>query len=156
LHFLELAVLGKKARVARRFCAAQIEHHQLCIEADRGARDERLALPDARPVERLPRGEIIRAVEDDIDVDCEGFHCRRVEPLRQRYYRDLRVKGNQGIPGSLDLACADRRGAVENLALQVGEIDLVRIGEGQASEPGGSEVQGRRTAQAARADNQRG
>jgi hypothetical protein len=56
---------------------------------------------------------------------------------------------------SFDFRCADGIGAVEDLALQVREIDLVGVGESQSSDAGGDEVERRRTAEAAGADDQR-
>ena len=50
---------------------------------------------------------------------------------------------------------ADRIGAVENLALQVGEVDLVRVGEGEFSDAAGGEVERRGATQAAGADDER-
>jgi hypothetical protein len=44
-----------------------------------------------------------------------------------------------------DLRRADRLGAVEDLALQVGEVDLVGVGEGEAPDARGGKVQGCRT-----------
>jgi hypothetical protein len=55
----------------------------------------------------------------------------------------------------LDLHRADRLGAVEDLALQVGEVDLVAVGEDQPADARGREIQSRRTTEAARADDQR-
>jgi hypothetical protein len=55
----------------------------------------------------------------------------------------------------VDLALSDALGAVEDLALQVGEVDLVGIGKGQAADAGGGEVERRRAAEAAGADDQR-
>lgn len=49
----------------------------------------------------------------------------------------------------------DRIRAVEDLALQVGEVDLVRIGDRQLADAAGGEVERRRASQAARADDQR-
>ena len=49
---------------------------------------------------------------------------------------------------------ADRLGAIEDLALQVGEVDLVGVGDRQAPKAGGGEVQRRGAAEAARADDQ--
>ena len=50
---------------------------------------------------------------------------------------------------------ADGIRAVENLPLQVGEVDLVGVGEGQAADAGGGEVERRGAAEAAGADDQR-
>jgi len=46
-------------------------------------------------------------------------------------------------------------GAVEDLALQVGEVDPVRIDEGQAADAGGGEVERGGAAEAAGADDER-
>jgi hypothetical protein len=73
----------------------------------------------------------------------------------QRHHFDLRVDRVQRAAGSVDLGRADRIGAVEDLALQVGEVDLVRIGDGQAPDARGSEVERRRAAEPSRADDQR-
>src|ERR1041384_5843341 len=43
-------------------------------------------------------------------------------------------------PRGARLLCADRFGAVQDLALQVGEIDLVGVGERQAADAGRGEV----------------
>jgi len=67
---------------------------------------------------------------------------------------------NVGIDGverglrRFDLDRANGLGAVEDLALQVGEINLVGVGDGQAPEARSGEVQRRRAAEAARADDQ--
>lgn len=45
--------------------------------------------------------------------------------------------------------------AVKNLPLQVGEVDLVGIGDGQSADAACREIQRRRAAEAARADDQR-
>jgi hypothetical protein len=55
----------------------------------------------------------------------------------------------------LDLRRADRPGAVQDLALQVGQVDLVAVGERQPADAGSGEVERRRAAEAARADDQR-
>jgi hypothetical protein len=55
-----------------------------------------------------------------------------------------------------DLHRADGTGPIENLPLQVGEVDLVGIGEGQLADAARGEVERRRAAQAAGADDQRG
>ncbi len=57
---------------------------------------------------------------------------------------------------SLDLGHADAVGAIEDLALQVGEVDLVAIGEDDASNAACGEVKRRRAAEAARAHDEGG
>jgi hypothetical protein len=64
------------------------------------------------------------------------------------------IDGIERRAGGVDLHCADRVAAVQDLALQVGEVDLVGVGERQAPDAGGGQVEGRGAAEAARADNQ--
>ena len=68
---------------------------------------------------------------------------------------DLRVCGVQGGARGIHLRRADCLRAVQDLALQVREIDLVCVGEREAPDAGGCQVQGGRAAEAARADDQR-
>jgi len=49
-----------------------------------------------------------------------------------------------------DLHRADRIGAVQDLALQVGELDLVGVGDRQPADAGGGEIEGGGAAEAAR------
>ena len=66
-----------------------------------------------------------------------------------------------GIQGSERRACrfyflrADGIGAVENLALQVGEVDFVGVGEGDFADAARGEVERRGTTEAAGADDKR-
>src|SRR5688500_3127524 len=50
LHFVDLRVLGEEAGVAGRLGFAKVEDHELAIEADRSAGNERLRMPHARAV----------------------------------------------------------------------------------------------------------
>ena len=67
---------------------------------------------------------------------------------------DLRVYCLQALQGRIDLAHADAGTVVNHLALQVGQVDGVEVGQVQLTHPGGSQVQCHRGAQAAKADNQ--
>ena len=73
----------------------------------------------------------------------------------KRDHFDFRIDGFQGGPRGFHLDGADAFGAVEDLALQVGEVDLVRIGDGEPAEAARRKVERRRAAEAAGADDQR-
>jgi hypothetical protein len=73
----------------------------------------------------------------------------------QRQHDHLRIHRGERAARRFDLRLADRLRAVEDLPLQVGEIDLVAVGDGQAADAGSGEVERRRAAEAARADDQR-
>jgi hypothetical protein len=64
------------------------------------------------------------------------------------------IQGGQGGLRCFHFGRADGIGAIENLTLQVGEVDLVRVGEGEFADAAGGEVKRRRAAEAARADDQ--
>src|SRR4029077_13788260 len=68
---------------------------------------------------------------------------------------DIRVHGAQRAARGKGFLRADRLGAIEDLALQGGEVDLVGISERQAPDAGGGQVERGGTAEAARTDHQR-
>jgi hypothetical protein len=68
---------------------------------------------------------------------------------------DVGIDGIQRRARRVDLYGADRLGAIEDLALQVGEVDLVGVGEREAPDAGRREIERRRAAEAAGADDQR-
>jgi hypothetical protein len=127
----------------------------LRIEADRGARDQRLARRDAGAVERVARGEVVRAVEDHIHVCQQRRQVLRPDPFFQRRDVHVGIQRGQRRLRRVDFCFADRIRAEEDLPLQVGEVDLVRVGEGQLADAAGGEIERRGAAQAARADDQR-
>jgi hypothetical protein len=63
-------------------------------------------------------------------------------------------RGERGRRG-IDLGQADRIRPVEDLALQVGEVDLVGVREREAPDAARGEVERGRAAEAARADDER-
>jgi hypothetical protein len=93
-------------------------------------------------------GEVVGAVEHHVRL----LHQigKILDALVERHDLDVGVdRFQRGLRG-LDFDGADRLGAVEDLALQVGEVDLVGVGQGEAADAGGGEIEGSRTAEAAR------
>ena len=107
----------------------------------------------ARAVQRMSRLEVVGAVEDDIGLRHLLFKV--FDSLTKRNDRDVGVDRIQRRSRGFDFRGANRFGAVEDLPLQVGEVDLVGVGEGEAADAGGGEVERGGTAEAARADDQR-
>jgi len=68
----------------------------------------------------------------------------------ERHDLDVGVERLQRRLRGFDFHRADRVGAVEDLTLQIGEVDLVGVGDGQAADAGGGEVEGGWAAEAAR------
>jgi len=109
----------------------------------------------AGAVDRVARGEIVGAIEDYICLRNQRGEGGCVKPLRNRNDLHLGIHRVQRLLCGVDLHRADRLGAVEDLALQVGEIDLVAVGDGQAADAGRGEVERRRAAESTRADDER-
>ena len=68
--------------------------------------------------------------------------------------RHLGVDGGDPAGGRFHLGRADVGGAVQDLALQVGEIHRVGVGDAEHAHSGRRQVQGRRRSQSAGADDQ--
>jgi hypothetical protein len=108
----------------------------------------------AGTVERVARGEVVGAVEDDVHAREQWLEILRFDSLLQRNNLHARIEGRQRGLRRLDLWRAYAVGAVEDLPLQVGEVDLVRIGEGELADAAGGEIERRGTAEAAGADDE--
>ncbi len=67
---------------------------------------------------------------------------------------DVRVQPDQRLLGRVDLAVADAVEVVQDLALQVGGVDLVHVDDADRADPGGSEVERGRRAETAGAEQQ--
>jgi hypothetical protein len=66
--------------------------------------------------------------------------CRDLDNL------DFRVDGVEGRACRFDFPRTDRVGAIKDLPLQVGEIDLVGVGQRQPADARRREIEGRRAA----------
>ena len=108
----------------------------------------------ASAVERVPRREVVGAIEDQIDAGDEIEKFASLHAPLKGTHLDLGIDGVQGRARGIDLLLAERLAAIEDLPLQVGEIDLVRIRDREAAHAARCEIKRRRTAEAACADDQ--
>jgi hypothetical protein len=100
-------------------------------------------------------GEIVRAVEHDIDGADQIWEIFFLKFRLQGKNLNLGIECAKRRARSLYFGYADGIRAVKNLPLQVGEVDLVRVGEGEFADAAGGEVERRRASQAAGADDER-
>ena len=77
------------------------------------------------------------------------------QPLVDRNDRDVRIERIERAARGVDLHRADSFTPVQDLPLEIGEVDLVGIDQREAADAGRGEVERCRTAQPARADDQR-
>ncbi len=67
----------------------------------------------------------------------------------------VRIQSGKGAARRFHFGRADGIGAIQDLALQVSEVDLIRIGDGQLADAARGEVERCRATKAAGADDQR-
>jgi hypothetical protein len=75
--------------------------------------------------------------------------------MHERNNFNFGIQGGQGSACRLDFRHADRIRAIEDLPLKIGEVDLVRVGQGEFADAARGEVERCRAAQAAGADDER-
>ena len=109
----------------------------------------------AGAVHRVAGGKVVAAVEHYVGLGHPLFQRVALQALGKRYHRHLRVDRAERRARGLDLQRAHGIVAVQDLALQVGEVDTVGIRQREAPDSARGEVERRRAAQAAGADDQR-
>ncbi len=103
----------------------------------------------------MARGEVVRAIEDDVAGGDEAGKIFLLKSPAERNDLDIRIDRVQGRARSLDLRRADRLGAIEDLALEIREIDLVAVGDREPADAARGEIERGGAAEATRADDER-
>src|SRR6266404_3109116 len=147
--------LAKEAAVAGvAHAEIRAEGRDLALEGRQGCRDERLLQAEAELGQEIPGGEVVAAVGDEIVAADQRLGILRGEPHRMG--RDAHAGIDRGECGAraLDLEGTDALGRMDDLALQVGQVDPVGIGDADCPDPGGREVEQERRAETARTDDE--
>ena len=105
-------------------------------------------------VDHVAGREVVGAVDDQVVVLEDLEDVVVVEPHVVQDHLDERVDLGDRLPGRLGLRPADVGLPVDDLALQVRLVDLVELDDAERADAGGGEVEQRRAAQAARADDE--
>ena len=126
-----------------------VEHAECC--RDQGFAGEKACIRN-----EVAGFEIIGAVQHQI-VTADQFHrIAGIEPGRVRRKADMGIEAGNALRRAVDLAPADIRRGVNDLALQIGQRNDVVIDHTERADPGGGEIHQRRRTEAARADHQHG
>jgi len=129
--------------IAGRIVAAQVVDANLAIETNRCARDQRFVMMDAGPIDCMPGGEVVGAVEHQVSTGDERVERLAGKPLLQRHDLDFRVGRAQCLLAGFCLGHADAVLGMENLPLQVGEINGVVINQGDFADASRCKVERR-------------
>ena len=130
---------GIETAVAR---PAQVRRKEagLAFKAENGAVHVRLPEEHASVVGEVTGGKVVRAVHDDV-VGAEEFEgVFTGEAGVVKHDLDVRIEAADGFPGGLGFGPADIRGAVENLALEVGEVHRVEVDDAEFADARGGQI----------------
>src|SRR6266540_3002154 len=144
--------LGVQAAVAGSVLGP--EHARLTVEAVDRAPDVGLALEHAGVVDEVARGEVVRAVDHQVVGADDLAGVVRGQPGLVQGDLDVGVDLTDLVAGALQLGPADVGGAVDDLALQVGGVDLIEVHQADVAYSGRGQVHRVGRAEAAGADQQ--
>src|SRR4030095_9791282 len=105
-----------------------LDGRQLPLETEHACGYERLLGEETGSVDQKPGGEVIGAVENHVIGVDEGKNVLSVDELVIGLDGDLWINGGQGAFSRLHLRLSDRRGRMEDLPLQIGQV-----GDGDAT-----------------------
>ena len=97
-------------------------------------------MPHAGPIQRVPRGEIVAAIQHDLGLRHQRIELIGPRPLRHLDHLDVGIESMQRTASRRRLRLPDPVGRVQHLALQVGQVDPIRIDQGQASDASAGQV----------------
>src|SRR5438309_90681 len=141
-----------EAAIARPLVRREDRGHALELE-DRAV-DVGLARQVTRVVDQVTRLEIVRAVDDEIVVLDDLHHVVDGDARGQRDHVHVGIQRLQRARARLHLRLADVRGRVQHLPLEVCDVHDVAVHEAEGADAGRGEVERRRRAEPARADQQ--
>ena len=153
------AVVGlfavKQAGITRRIGKVGAVHSDLSVETDGRGGNQRRARGNGGAVDRLARGIVVGTIEDDVGGVCQFDQLGLIEKFGHGDNVCLAVDLFQTALHDQSLVFADVGFGKRDLALKVGLVDGIGIGNRQAADTGGGKIrQGRRT-QPAATDNER-
>ena len=103
----------------------------------------------------MPGGEVVATVQHDVGAGHQFVQHGALGALFQRDHFDAGVVFAQRAAPRGRFRQTDAVGTMQDLALQIGQVDRVAVGQRDASDPGGGKIQGGRRTQAAGADHDR-
>src|SRR5256885_3384628 len=113
-----------------------------------------LSQQNARVVDKIPRGEIVGPIDDDIKV-LEQFKRVCAGQLRfEGLNLYVRIEVQKARPRGFALRLADVARAKRNLTLEIGEVDDVKINQAEFADASGRKIQTEWRAKPTRTDKQ--
>ena len=139
------AGFGRRLDHATQACGLARQHrHDLSVTADATTVDPRNAGLKREIVHQEPRLEVIRAVENEIDVASQFANVVAIDVRDNRFQFDRTVDASQLLNGGdrLRHLSSDVVFIEQHLALQIGCLDKIAINDPQMSDAGASQCLG--------------
>jgi hypothetical protein len=83
----------------------------------------------------VARGEVVAAIEHDIGLRHETIQFGVAHAHRHHADVDVGIDAQHALPGRLHLGAAHVGGGVQDLALQVGQVDVVVVDDREVPTP---------------------
>ena len=109
---------------------------------------------DGCVIDQVPRGEVVRAIDDHVPAAQQIQRVLRSQPNPVGDDPDVGIEVPDRLGRRVHLGAAHGGACMDDLALQVGEVDVVVVDEPDRAHPGGRQVQGGRRPEPAGADEQ--
>jgi hypothetical protein len=116
--------------------------------------DQRFAAQDARIRGQETRREVIGAVDDQVVTRHQFGRVLDGESFRMERDLEPRIYFRQSFGGGNGLRQPQGIKAVQDLAVEIAEVDFIRIGDAHEADPGRRQIQRRRRPEATRAQDQ--
>ena len=130
------------------------EGGQMAVEGANRGENERAAREIAGIVDEVARGEIIRAVGDEVELGDDIERILRHEPRRVEAQLHMGIQALDGLGGALGLEAADAARVVDDLALEIVACDAVVVDDADGADARRGEIEQERRAEPARAHDE--
>src|SRR5206468_11763248 len=117
------------------------EHGDLAVEAYARTRHEGFTVPDASAVDRVACREVVSGVHHNVGLIHHFLETRPLHPFGDCDDLHLGIDARERPLRGRDFLCTDGIGVVDDLALEVGQIYLVVIAQGDAADAAGCTVE---------------
>ena len=131
-----------------------VEDPHLPVEAQHRPVHQRQPQHDGRVIDQVPSGEVVGAVDDHVPPVQQTQGVLRGQPSPVGDDLDVGVERPDRRGCRVHLGAAHGGTRMDDLALQVGHVDVVVVNEADRTHPGGRQVQGCRRPEPTGADEQ--
>jgi len=131
---------------------AVYEHRRLALKFQDAS--ERVRLPEyhAGVIHQIPRGEVVGAVNDNVEISSDLERILRSQCGVESLHMHERIDIANSVSGGIELRTSDVARSMNDLSLKIGDINDVEVDESQGSNASRSEVKRGRGSKSSRSN----